>query len=336
MDVKELLDHVNLVTLFERELGQPVRAGRWLTYRCPCHEDHHPSLAITPDRKRWVCFGRCNTKGDAIDWLCQRHRMDFGAACRELQTIAGVAPTATPAHKQELLPTGEDMPPNWQADAHRVVTECQECLFSAGSGQLAREALHSRSLTDATLIYWRIGYNPTARVIAGLWVPRGVVIPWIDQHNIIWALKVRLTNPRHQMKTDAPKYAQVAGARPALFGGYALENHANAVALVTEGEFDAMLVHQQAHDLVSAVTAGSAGAHLGWRWLSLFRDTKIILAAHDVDPAGEKAATWWSALSSRVRRVQLPFGNDVTEFAQQGGDVRAWVQFYLVANNRES
>ena len=329
MDVKELLDRVNLAALFEWELGQPMHVGRWLTYRCPCHEDRHPSLAITPDRKHWICFGRCNTQGDAIDWLRQRHRLDFGAACRELRTFASISPVAAPLCQSKSMPMGEDEPPNWQTSAHKVVTECQECLFSSGSGHLAREVLHARCLTDETLTHWHIGYNPRARIIAGLWVLRGVVIPWFDQHNQVWAMKVRLTNERHQMKTDAPKYGQVAGARPALFGIPALEHQSGGAVLVTEGEFDAMLVHQQAHGLVSTVTMGGAGGRIGWRWLSLFQEAKLILAAHDVDPAGEKAAAWWSALSSRVRRVRLPFGKDITEFAQQGGDVRAWVHFQL-------
>ena len=329
MDVKELLDRVNLAALFERELGQPTHSGRWLTYRCPCHEDRHPSLAITPDRKHWICFGRCNTQGDAIDWLRLRHRLDFGAACRELRAISNILPTVTSAQKKIWLPAPEVEPPSWQIAAHRVVTECQERLFSSGPGQLAHEALHARCLTDETLTHWHIGYNPRARGIAGLWVPRGVVIPWFDQHNQVWTIKVRLTNERHQMKTDAPKYGQVAGACTALFGAQVLEHQSGGAVLVTEGEFDAMLVHQQARELVSTVTVGGAGARIGWRWLSLFQEAKLILAAHDVDPAGEKAAAWWSALSARVRRVRLPFGKDITEFAQQGGDVRAWVQFQL-------
>ena len=31
-------------------------------------------------------------------------------------------------------------------------------------------------------------------------------------------------------------------------------------------------------------------------------------------------------LSARVRPLAVPFGKDVTEFWQQGGDLRAWVQ----------
>ena len=327
MNFKELLARVNLATVFECELGQPVRAGRWLTYRCPCHEDRHPSLAITPDRKRWICFGACNTHGDALDWLRERHGLDFGAACRELEKYVGITPTSAPARQPAQSPAHDDAPPKWQEGAKKLITQCETTLWSERASRV-REQLHARCLTDETLRYWHVGYNPKARVIGGLWVQRGVVIPWIEQDKV-WAIKVRLTDEQHELKTDAPKYGQVSGARPALYGAHTLDNHMDRVAIVAEGEFDAMLLHQYARDLVATVTVGGAGSHIGWRWLNLFWTTPHILAAHDVDSAGEKAAEWWSALSERVRRVRLPFGKDITEFAQQGGDVRAWVQFQL-------
>ena len=326
MDVKALLAQVNLVAVFERELGQPIHTGRWLTYRCPCHEDRHPSLAITPDRKRWICFGQCNTQGDAIDWMRVRHRFDFGEACSELRKVAGIAPTLTKARQQILVTASDDEPPKWQVAARKLVSACQECLHGNEPGKQVREALHARCLTDKTLIYWRIGYNPVPRVINGLWLPRGVIIPWIEQ-GYIWTIKIRLTNDRHQLKPDAPKYAQVAGSRSALFGAHTLANRMNSIAMVTEGEFDTMLLHQQAGDVISTVTAGGASSRIDWRWLSLFAEARSILAAHDIDPAGEKASEWWSALSTRVRRVRLPVGKDITEFAESGGDIRAWIQF---------
>jgi hypothetical protein len=45
----------------------------------------------------------------------------------------------------------------------------------------------------------------------------------------------------------------------------------------------------------------------------------------DADKAGTLNATRMAALSARVTAVRVPEGNDVTEYHQAGGDVRAWV-----------
>ena len=46
-------------------LGQPVRqAGQELFYRCPNHDDEHPSLQVNQHKNVWMC-GPCGAKGNA-------------------------------------------------------------------------------------------------------------------------------------------------------------------------------------------------------------------------------------------------------------------------------
>jgi DNA primase len=327
-EIEELLARVSLASLFEHDLGQPVRTGRWLTYRCPCHEDKHPSLAITPDRRHWVCFGRCNTHGDAVDWVRKRQGLSFGQACDHLRALSGslIHTNRIPRMGKPLVYNSESPPAaDWQAKAREII---ESCRFGSNSRWhwRVRDYLTQRCLYDSTLEYWQIGFQSWAGERNGLWVPRGIVIPWIER-DAVWALKVRLTDDTQQGVTSAPKYAQVAGGRPALFGAHTLLGREAVV--VTEGEFDAMLIHQHAGDLVGVVTLGSAAARVGWAWLREFLSVKVILAAQDADAAGGKAASWWQALSARVHRVRVPMGKDVTEFAQRGGQVRDWVQMEL-------
>lgn len=71
-------------------------------------------------------------------------------------------------------------------------------------------------------------------------------------------------------------FPQVRGGKAALYGARTLAGH--DVAVVTEGESDAMVLHQQAGDLVAVATMGSATAPLAGRWLWAFRDVRRILA----------------------------------------------------------
>ncbi|HEV2123583.1 MAG TPA: hypothetical protein VGW38_12510, partial [Chloroflexota bacterium] len=50
-----------------------------------------------------------------------------------------------------------------------------------------------------------------------------------------------------------------------------------------------------------------------------------VLVAYDNDADGEKWAPRLVASSARMRQIHVPYGNDITEFWQQDGDVLEWL-----------
>ena len=335
MNISDLIQSVDLTTVFERTGHQPTSTqGRWLMYRCPCHADRRPSLAITPDRRRWVCFGRCNTSGDALDWLQLRSGLDLKQARAELETLAsGICVAAVskmpvkcislPVGEGASIQVGEPPPQRWQLSARQTVHACEAALWS-NRGERARAWLNRRGLDDTALRAWQIGFNPARRTVSGLFVPRGIVIPCLERGQL-WSLKVRRA-------TGEPKYVHVTGSQPALFGAHTLVGPHPPVVVVTEGEFDAMLVHRLAGDLVGVVTLGSASTRLAETWLTELLPMAHVLVAYDADAAGAKGAAFWQALSQRVRRAILPAEppvKDLTDFWLAGGDVRQWLRFEI-------
>ena len=94
---------------------------------------------------------------------------------------------------------------------------------------------------------------------------------------------------------------------------------------IVEAELDALLLWQAAGDLVDIVALAGAGRTLPAQWLARLLPYTRIFAAMDTDKAGTLNATRLAALSARVTAVRVPEGNDVTEYHQASGDVRAWV-----------
>jgi hypothetical protein len=74
---------------------------------------------------------------------------------------------------------------------------------------------------------------------------------------------------------------------------------------------------------------GSASKRIGDRWIVALLGAQRILTAFDTDRAGEQGAARLLMQSQRVRRVRPLQGNDLTDFHQAGGDLRAWVIYYL-------
>jgi len=324
IDTNDLKERVDLGALVERDLGPPSRrSGQWLFWHCPFHEDRDPSFAVTPDRDRYHCFG-CGASGDAISWLGQREGLSFLDACERL---GGLDLPSRPVHVAS--PAADDTPPPaaWQERAAAFAADCEAVLWSDTGARALAYLRDKRGLNDATIRYWHLGYNRADRyekpeawgLDAGagkVWLPRGVVIP-CQVGGVRWYGKIR-------RPAGKPKYVSVKGGRATLFGADLVAGW--PVVLLCEGEFDAVLLHQQAGDLAGVAALGSASRRtLSDSWVQQLLGARRILVACDTDDPGEKGAAWLLLQSRRMRRVRPLRGNDLTDFYQAGGDLRAWV-----------
>ena len=87
----------------ETDLAALVRArgielkahGKDLLGLCPFHDDHQPSLVVTPGKNLWHCLGACNAGGTAIDWVMRADGVSFREAVEILR--GGPMPTSGPA-----------------------------------------------------------------------------------------------------------------------------------------------------------------------------------------------------------------------------------------------
>jgi DNA primase len=71
-----------LVTGFGIELK---RQGAELVGRCPFHDDHTPSLVVSPKTNLWHCMGACNVGGSTIDWVMKTRGVSFRHAVELLR-----------------------------------------------------------------------------------------------------------------------------------------------------------------------------------------------------------------------------------------------------------
>ncbi len=325
VDFETLKFKVDLLAIVEADLGQARRrCGRWYQFVCPFHADSEHddgSLRVTPDTGKWFCFG-CHKSGDAVDWLVLRQGLSIREACQRL----GADATSYPARDEifdgmvlRTIKASVTDPPceNWQQAAERVVKTAQDYLWSAG-GEPIRERLLKRGLRGEALRAWQIGYNPGHYFVPGIKanMAAGIVIP-ARVGGKLWGVKVR------QPDGYNPKYRSLAGGKAILFGADTLKL---PVALLCEGEFDAILAWQEAGDLVGiASTSGGAGT---WQkhWNVYLLGAQKVFVAYDSDATGQAEAAKVVAQIGGAQRVNVPVGKDITEYWQQGGDVRAWVQ----------
>ena len=68
-EIDRVKREVSLVDLV-RARGIELRgAGENIIGLCPFHDDHEPSLVVTPAKNLWHCLGACQTGGDVFAWV---------------------------------------------------------------------------------------------------------------------------------------------------------------------------------------------------------------------------------------------------------------------------
>lgn len=306
--------------------------------RCDGHDRFHAWPNKGQSGKFWC--RACGWSGDGIQFLRDMDGLSYPEACRRLGATPrpgrrSMVPmqTASWSPKPSLLPCTD-----WQATAAAFVEYAAGVMAMSPEGQAYAMG---RGLTPETIQACRVGWNPRTsrdqRESWGLppevdaetgkskmvWLPRGLVVPSL-RAGAITAVKIRRDNWREG--DPAPKYAwTVGGCMSPMILGVA---QGKPVAIV-EGELDALLIHQAAGDLVTAMAMRSAKNKPDAAAHSLLRAAPLILVALDADEAGRKGWLWWCATYPQAKRLPPILGKDPGESLKAGLDLRVWIQVGL-------
>ena len=357
----EVIHRADLEALLTADLGPARMVGGIPHWRCPWHEDENPSLYLFDDGRRWRCWP-CDKKGDALDWLVKREGITLGEAARRLDggsiSPAGAKtklrpPVSRPAPENRLAAWQY---PAWQSAVDRVVREAEDALWSP-PGRQALDCLRGRGLEDQTISRFRLGYvardynTDPLEVLGvdqqgrprGLWVRRGVTIPWNrpgswystqDDHDgdpgPRWVGCNLRRLPSGDLTGDLdPKYWALQGSERGHGYPWPDATAQGMSVLVTEGEFDALIAWQEVGHLVNVVTFGGVGQAISAearqyldalpRWLLAFDN--------DRNHAGSKAALKLRDLNPNKARIGFLKGaNDLNGLHRSGESIGDWLR----------
>jgi hypothetical protein len=317
-------DRIDLAAIATALLGPaPGRRGeRGLWWVCPFHQDRNPSFRVNTAKRTWKCYG-CSEHGDAAALVMKLNHCTFPEAVAYLtgkpapsgKPIRPRPPTASPAKTPDRPPD----PPSGLplADALALVQDAAGRLWTPEESD-ALAYLKGRGLTEVTIKAARLGWTPGVMIPkrdgVGYWRASGVTIPWFDGDRLT-SVKIR------QPEGSKPKYGEAFRDRPTIFPGPSVVR-AGKPLVVTEGEFDAILLGQELGELAAVVTLGSASARPEAANFGRMLAAPAWYIATDADDAGDKAASEWPARAIRVRPPAPD--KDWTEAAQSGINLTRW------------
>src|SRR5580700_12272891 len=94
--IERLKQEVSLERLAEARGVKLKRHGADLHGLCPFHDDHEPSLVISPAKGLWHCLGACQAGGSVIDWVMRAEGVSFRHAVEILRTDPSFAASSGP------------------------------------------------------------------------------------------------------------------------------------------------------------------------------------------------------------------------------------------------
>ena len=340
-EIERLKREVSLERLAEARGVKLKRHGADLIGLCPFHEDHSPSLVISPKKNLWNCLGACRGGGDVIEWVMRAEGVSFRHAVELLrEDHFPLAASSRPVKSSSVpkLPAPVSRDADDRALLLQVVSYYHETLKETPE---ALKYLESRGLKSSEMIErFRMGFAnrtlgyrlPEKNRVAGAEL-RGrlakvgilresghehfngsVVIPVFNLEGEVVEMYGRKIT--RALRENTPLHMYLPGPRHGVWNEEALA--VSKEIILCEALIDALTFWCAGFRHVTA-SYGVNGFTDDHRAAFRKYGTARIYIAYDRDDAGEGAAQSLAeelmAMGMECFRVQFPKCMDVNEYA---------------------
>lgn len=317
-----------------RAAGVELRAhGENLVGLCVMHEDHDPSLVVTPAKGLWHCMGACQTGGDVFAWVMKLEKKTFPDAYTRLLEECGPPPSIE--HASPITPAMTDEELMLAMVGYYVERGQERPEFQS--------YIKKRGLDDAEMIAkFHIGYAPQypslklpaglstretrvlrerlqrlgiARAAGGRELFAGsLVVPVFDERGNVSEMYGRKT--RDDLKRGTAYHLYLPGPHRGVWNLEALRETKEII--LCEAAIDALTFWRNGFRNVtwSYGVEGFTRDHL-----AAFKACGIgrVLIAYDRDEAGDRAAHKLGAKlvaeGMSCYRIEFPKGMDANQYA---------------------
>jgi DNA primase catalytic core len=161
-EIERIKQEVSVQRLAEARGIRLDRHGADLIGLCPFHEDHEPSLVITPAKNLWHCLGACRAGGSVIDWVMKCNGVSFRHAVELLRanhsSLAAPGPIVRKATTAAVKLEAPFAPDAGDQEVLRQVIDYYHATLKESPEAL--KYLQSRGLDHPEMItHFRLGFS---------------------------------------------------------------------------------------------------------------------------------------------------------------------------------
>lgn len=159
VDVSKILAQTDIVSLIEHYVPLEKKGKEYLGV-CPFHDDHSPSMHVSPDKQIYKCFS-CGAGGNAYRFLMEIEKISFVEAVQKAAALISY-PLAVDASVQAAKPKDP------KADLYETMrlfsVYCSYELFSQ-DGVQALAYLKNRGFTKELIDTYGLGFAPDRSMV---------------------------------------------------------------------------------------------------------------------------------------------------------------------------
>lgn len=326
---------------------------------CPFHAERSPSFQVVANKGFYHCFG-CGKHGDAFAWLMEREGLTFPEALEQLARTAGI--DLPERRERPTAEVDLETRMRTALEAAQAFFESKLARHDGARTYLRERGYEGPFLAEAGFGLAPDAWDGLVNHLRGLnfsseLLEQAGLVSRSDRGTLIDFLRNRLTIPIHDARgrivafggrilggpvptsetSGGTQGARSGGGQPkylntrdtplfhkggTLFGFHRAKGAMKDGALVVEGYFDVLQLHQHGiHQAVAPLGTALTEEHLK----HLGRYTRRVILCFDGDAAGrramEKSLRMALPLGFEVRLLELPQGEDPDTWCLKlGGD----------------
>lgn len=317
-EIFEIQRKINIVDVI-RDYIPLTKKGKNYFGICPFHDDHNPSMSVSPDKQMYKCFV-CGAAGNVFNFVKDYKNINFYEAVKEVANKVGIS-IDIGSYKPK-----EDIKFKDQYDIYDLSNKFYQNNLNTNLGKIARNYLTSRNINDDIIKRFQIGLSFSDNKLTDLLLKKGyskdllvksgiavinnegkvndiyrnrIMFPLWDTNGKVIGFSGRIYEGKDQskyintMETDIFKK------------GSLLYNYENARKSVLDK--DEIIICEGFMDVIRLYTIGvtnvvaTMGTAITKEQLNLIRKlTNNVILMFDGDSAGEKATLSFIELSKDI------------------------------------
>lgn len=147
--INEIRSSVNIVDIISNYLPLTSKGKNYFGI-CPFHDDHSPSMSVSPERQMFKCF-TCGVGGNVFTFVSKYEDISFIEAVKKVAEYANIPLDIKNISKKESVHKRE-------YEIMDMVVKIYQNNLNTTSGKNARDYLKKRSIDDKTCNLFKIGY----------------------------------------------------------------------------------------------------------------------------------------------------------------------------------
>jgi DNA primase len=288
---------------------------------------------IQPNAQSNKCLGyyrcrQCNISGDTIEFLHTFLGYSFKDAFQESgSTINDTILRSTFKKPENCYASLERPPTKWINKANQLVDSFHTALLK-NKNKLSY--LNDRGISTDTITKYQIGFSyqnlfssyeewGLDRNEKKLWFPRGIVIPYIENGEV---LRIKVRRDKWKNDDELPKYVAISGSMNGLI---LIGNRDSEIIVVVESELDAYALNSNLNEYALVVAVGSNIKNPDDLTNRIVKRSSKLLICYDNDDAGQKMLKKWQDIYPHAKGYPSPVGKDIGDGIKLGLNVKEWL-----------